>query len=130
MPNVLFFPYMAKTTENLPNRIREWRLRKNFTLVGLAKEMRTTHGQIQKMEVGERPVTLAWLDRFAAALDVSVGELLHPSQNPRLPNPRQAALLEMLERGGEQAMRTAEAVAEAARPYTPPMPEEGANDAA
>lgn len=128
MQNLIFFPYMAKTTENLPNRIREWRLKRKVTLVALAKAIGTVHGQLQKMEVGDRPVTLEWLDRIAKALDVTVGELLHPSQNPHLPTDRERELLDKAREGGESVMRTLEAVADAQRSYTPPPIERGAND--
>ena len=111
MHDLIFFPYMAKTTENLPNRIREWRLRRKVTLVELAKAIGTTHGHVQKMEVGDRPVTLEWLDRIGAALTVSVGELLHQRQNPLLPTEEETRLLEQLREGGDQLMRTVQAVA-------------------
>lgn len=128
MPNLIFFPYMAKTTENLPNRIREWRLKRERTLVWLAKAIGTTHGHVQKMEVGDRPVTLEWLDRIGAALNVSVGELLHQRQNPLLPSDDEVRLLEELREGGDQLMRTVQAVAAAHRGYAPQPPDPPAND--
>jgi transcriptional regulator with XRE-family HTH domain len=129
MQKLIFFPYMAKSTENCPNRIREWRQRKNITLVQLAREIGATHGHLQKMEVGDRPVTLEWLDRISEKLGVSVGELLHERQNPLLPTVDEQKLLTRLREGGDQLMRMAQALADAHRSYTPPTPDPPANDA-
>ncbi|ODU29007.1 helix-turn-helix transcriptional regulator [Sphingopyxis sp. SCN 67-31] len=128
MQKLIFFPYMAKSTENCPNRIREWRQRKNVTLVQLARAIGATHGHLQKMEVGDRPVTLEWLDRISEALGVSVGELLHLRQNPLLPTSDEQKLLKQLREGGDQLMRTVQAVADAHRTFTPPPPDSAAND--
>lgn len=128
MPTLIFFPYMEKTTEHLRNRIREWRQRRGKTLVQLAHDIGTRHGQVQKMEVGDRPVTIEWLERIAKALDVTVGELLNKRQNPYLADERERALLAHARAGGEQVMRTMEAVAEAQRAFNAAPPESPAND--
>src|SRR5690606_9929495 len=97
-----------------PNRIREWRERRG-RMSGAALAARTGISQqhLSRIETGKKSPSLDQLDRIANALGVSVGELLHPRQNPDLPTPRMRALLQKLEAGGEQALRTAEAVADA-----------------
>ena len=55
MKTLLFFPYMAKTTENLPNRIREWRQRREYTLAELAQESAASELRLHTLsEVQER----------------------------------------------------------------------------
>lgn len=119
MTTLLFFPHMAKTTENLPNRIREWRQRRERTLADLAKQVGTTPTQLQRMEVGTRPVLDKWLERIARALDVTEGELLAKSHNPWLVEGRERELIELIRSGDEQLLRTIEAVADAHRSFTP-----------
>lgn len=126
MKSLLFFPYMAKTTENLPNRIREWRQRREMTLVDLAKAVGTTQTHMSRLELGDRPLTLEWMERIARALGIHVGDLLRADHNPDLPTERERRLLAALRDGGEQAMRTVEAVAEAQRPFTPQRSDDGA----
>jgi transcriptional regulator with XRE-family HTH domain len=123
MTNLLFFPSMVKPIEECPNRIREWRERRDrMSMAVLAARAGISQQHLSRMETGKKSPSVDQLDRIAAVLDVSVGELLHPRQNPYLPSPRQRALLEKL--GDEQAMRTAEAVADAQRSFNgaPPDP--------
>lgn len=122
MPNVVLLPLaiMVKETENLPNRIREWRLRRNeMKLEELARKVGTTTSQIARMETGKRTVSLEWLDRLAAALDVTPGDLLAKRANPGLPDEREKALLYKAREGGEPLMRTLEAVADVQRGFAP-----------
>ena len=84
-------------------------------MAALAKRVSMSQQHLSRIETGGTSVSVDQLERIAAALDVTVGELLHPVHNPFLPSPRQRALLEKLEAGGERAMRTAEAVADALR---------------
>lgn len=128
MKTLLFFPYMAKTTENLPNRIREWRQRREYTLAELAAEIGTTQTHLSRLELGDRPLTIEWMERIARKLDVHVGDLLRREHNPGLPTDRERRLLDALRDGGEQAMRTVEAVAEAQRPFTGPSSDAPAPD--
>lgn len=122
MPNVVMLPLaiMVKDTQNLPNRIREWRLRRNnMKLEDLAKMLGTTTSQIARMERGDRTVSLDWLDRIAAALDVTPGDLLAKQANPGLPDERERELLLKIREGGESLLRTVEAVADVQRSFTP-----------
>lgn len=121
MPNVVLLPLaiMVKETENLPNRIREWRLRRNnMRLEDLAEKVGTTTSQIARMERGDRTVSLDWLDRLALALDVTPGDLLAKHANPGLPDEREKELLKKIREGGEGLLRTVEAVADVQRSFT------------
>lgn len=131
MTNVIIFPSMAKAAEDCPNRIREWRERRG-RMSGAALAARTGISQqhLSRIETGKKSPSLDQLDRIASALEVNVGDLLHPRQNPDLPTPRMLALMQKLEAGGEQALRTAEAVADAQRGFAPQRPDIGGTDQA
>jgi len=60
----------------MQNNIRRVRLSQGLSLEKVAKAVGTTKGQIQKLEKGERRLTLGWMTRLARALNVSVAELL------------------------------------------------------
>lgn len=94
----------------------------------LAARTGISQQHLSRIETGKKSPSLDQLDRIALALDVNVGDLLHPRQNPDLPTPRMRALLQKLEAGGEQALRKAEAVADAQRGFTAPRPDIGAAD--
>jgi transcriptional regulator with XRE-family HTH domain len=51
-----------------PNRIRELREARGFTLDDLAVRVGTTNQQISHLELGKRQLTVAWLRRLGAAL--------------------------------------------------------------
>jgi transcriptional regulator with XRE-family HTH domain len=60
----------------MQNRIGILRLEKGLSLTELAKAAGTTKAQIQKLERGERRLSLGWMDRLARALDVKISDLL------------------------------------------------------
>lgn len=77
---ILMFPPMAhKGEEQLPNRIRSLRKARGWTLSQLATAVGMTTGHVQKLEVGERELTLPVMERVAVALEVSVADLLPAS---------------------------------------------------
>lgn len=59
-----------------PNRIREWRQRRSLSLQQLAEVSSTTRAQIDKLERGERRLTLDWMVRLAKPLDCLPADLL------------------------------------------------------
>jgi phage repressor protein C with HTH and peptisase S24 domain len=62
----------------MPNRIKEWRTRFGLSYAALAQLVGTTAPQIQKLERGERRLTVDWMLRIAAALSsLGQGEV-HP----------------------------------------------------
>jgi transcriptional regulator with XRE-family HTH domain len=66
----------AIQAEALKNRIREIREARNMSQEQLAKKMDTSGAQIDRLEKGQRKLTLEWILRLCAALDVSADELV------------------------------------------------------
>lgn len=60
------------------NRIREFRHQKGWSLQQLADSCGTSRAQIDKLERGERRLTVDWMLRLAAPLDCQPAELLPP----------------------------------------------------
>lgn len=58
------------------NRIREWRQNKNWSLQQLAEAADTSRAQIDKLERGERRLTLDWMIRLAKPLECLPADLL------------------------------------------------------
>ncbi len=52
----------------LPNRLRECRKRANMSMNALAERVGTSKSQIDKLERGERRLSLDWMIRLAQAL--------------------------------------------------------------
>jgi transcriptional regulator with XRE-family HTH domain len=66
----------------MQNRIREIRKQKDITQVELAKKLGITQGGIQKLERGERCLTVEWMRKIADALDCKAYELLPLDMQP------------------------------------------------
>lgn len=76
---VLQFPIMPKKRDFTPtNRIRDRRQAAGLTLTALAQRLETTAAQVQRLEIGDRELTLHWMQRIARALDCSPADLLLP----------------------------------------------------
>lgn len=70
----------------MTNRIKEWRLRRSWSLHQLAERAHTTKSQIDKLEKGQRRLTVDWMVRLAKALGCDPRELMAaPAQAPALP---------------------------------------------
>lgn len=67
-----------------PNRIREWREKRGLTLEQLAELSHISSSYLQRMEVGERNVSLKSLSRISDALGVGQRELV-PDDGRRVP---------------------------------------------
>ena len=61
---------------SMQNRIGILRVEKGLSLTDLARLAGTTKAQIQKLERGERRLSLQWMSRLARALDVKMSDLL------------------------------------------------------
>lgn len=72
--NVADLPVMEG--RGLPNRIRQWREERGFTLEKLAEMVGTTNQQISRLERGERKLTTEWLERIAPHLRCKPSDLL------------------------------------------------------
>jgi len=64
------------TGVSMQNRISILRRQKGVSLTALAKAAGTTKAQIQKLERGDRRLSLDWMDRIAQAMNVKVSDLL------------------------------------------------------
>jgi transcriptional regulator with XRE-family HTH domain len=96
-------------------RIREVRRARNLTLEDVARrcEPRTTPQTIGRLETGARTVSVGWLNRIAAALDVPPGDLVRLAGNEDVP------VAALLDAGGVAAPR-------GGRVSLPPRAAEGA----
>lgn len=61
---------------SMQNRIGILRVEKGLSLTDLARLAGTTKAQIQKLERGERRLSLQWMSRLARALNVKMSDLL------------------------------------------------------
>ena len=60
----------------MSNRLKEFRDQAGLSMQALADRVGTTAPQINKLEKGERRLTLDWMTRLAAALGIEVRDLL------------------------------------------------------
>lgn len=65
--------------KELPNRIREWRHAREISQQKLADMAKTTKGQINKLETGQRRLTDKWMERLAPHLGVEPSALMRSS---------------------------------------------------
>lgn len=92
------------------NRIREWRQKRGWSLQQLAEASGTTRAQIDKLERGERRLTVDWMVRLARPLecvpaDLLPGTTMHGAQPAPLPDPSRLIPVRSAARGGaEQEM--------------------------
>lgn len=83
----------------MSNRLREFRDRAGLSMQALANRVGTTAPQINKLEKGERRLTLDWMTRLAGALGIEAKDLLPlPTRAPPAASPQNRPLL-----GGEAA---------------------------
>ena len=76
-----------------PNPIRALRRAQGLTLQQLAEAARTTKSQIDKLEKGQRRLTVDWMARLAPALGCALGDLLSEDLSAALPAPAFTATL-------------------------------------
>lgn len=62
-----------------PDTLRTFRLQKGMSLQTVAEKAGTTKSQIDKLEKGERRLTVEWLLKIAEALEVEPAQLLYQS---------------------------------------------------
>jgi phage repressor protein C with HTH and peptisase S24 domain len=67
----------------MSNRLREFRERSGLSMQALADRAGTTASQVNKLEKGERRLTLDWMTRLATALGIETGDLLPAAERPR-----------------------------------------------
>ncbi len=89
------------------NRIREWRQNKGWSLQQLAEAAETSRAQVDKLERGERRLTLDWMVRLAKPLDCLPADLLPdhtPGVSATLSRERMIPVRSAARGGGEQEM--------------------------
>lgn len=76
--NILQFPPMAPKILDIryPNRIRELRLGLKLTLQQLAERAGLSKSFLGKLEIGERELSTAWMERIAPHLGVDPADLM------------------------------------------------------
>ncbi len=78
----LYMNNMTRDAPLYPNRIRQWRMAHNMSQGRLAALVATSQPQIDRLEKGERRLTMDWVTRIAAALSVSPAALLDDAPAP------------------------------------------------
>src|SRR5258708_33182043 len=81
----------------LPNRIRESRDRAGLSMLALADRAGTSAPQINKLEKGERKLTVDWMIRLGRALGVDAKDLMATEaagKPPGLPSSLNAVAVE------------------------------------
>lgn len=76
---------MFRLMEEFPNRIRQVRKARGLSQEALGERVGCSMMHISGMERGTREVTVSWLQKIAAALDVPTGDLLTDEDNPYRP---------------------------------------------
>ena len=82
----------------MQTRIAFLRKKKGLSLSELAKAAGTTKAQIQKLERGDRRLSLEWMERLARALHVKISELLPPEEVACKHEEEAATILDVLSR--------------------------------
>ncbi|HVV27969.1 MAG TPA: helix-turn-helix transcriptional regulator [Rhizomicrobium sp.] len=80
----------------MQNRIGILRREKGWSLTDLARAAGTTKAQIQKLERGERRLSLDWMRRLAAALEVKMSDLLPSDAVACQHGPEEQKILEIV----------------------------------
>ncbi len=82
------------------HKIDEMQRRADVSEAELARRLKTSQTQLQRLKVGDRRLTLDWLRRIARALDCSVADLLSDADAPnRVSVEEQSLLAELAKRG-------------------------------
>lgn len=85
------------------NRIREWRQKREWSLQQLAEASDTTRAQIDKLERGERRLTVDWMVRLAKPLQCLPADLLPSlSSGGTPPEPGRLIPVRSAARGGNE----------------------------
>lgn len=80
----------------MQNRIGVLRRERGLSLAALAKAAGTTKAQIQKLERGDRRLSLEWMERLAGALQVKPSDLLPESAVSCQHGPEEREILEIV----------------------------------
>lgn len=114
---VLHFPAMPAPTHHskLPNRLRFFREQANLTLEDLAPRVGLKPSGLSKMERGDSPLTVAWMERIARELKISPADLLNETSGGLTEKERN--LIDTYREVPPGLRGTIDAVAESQQPY-------------
>lgn len=99
--------------ETLPNRIRELRKKRGWSQERLAADVVCSKNQISDLELGQRGLTLVWMQRIAAALQVNPGDLLLKTDNPLQLTQEEQRLIALYRTASPETRETFSRIAEA-----------------
>lgn len=100
----------------LPNRIRELRIARDWSQDQLADIAHCSKAQISDLERGNRGLDIDWMRRLAKALGVTPGELLSMEDNPLLPIGEEKVIVERFRQGSAEQRGNLARVVEALIP--------------
>jgi transcriptional regulator with XRE-family HTH domain len=80
------------------NRIAILRKERGLTLTALATAAGTTKAQIQKLERGERRLSLEWMEKLARAMNVKISDLLPGNEITCQHTAAETEILEIVQR--------------------------------
>ena len=127
-PGVMYAPMRgrkpAEPIKEYPNRLREWRTERGYSLLKLAELTGQKHQSVQRHETGENQITLAQMEAYARALSIRPEELLNDAVRI---TPHMRELIGILENltdsEQERLVKMTRAFAEPAANFTPdPQP--------
>jgi transcriptional regulator with XRE-family HTH domain len=98
--------------QEFPNRIRHFRNRSNLTLERFAELLGTSYVQVSRLETGKRSLTMEWMTRIGAVLNVSVADLLSDTHNPYRLSDEEKRLIELARFNNDQFLPSLLAIAE------------------
>lgn len=90
---------------DLPNRIRELRKARGWTLERLADKLNCGITMISDLERGERELTYHWMKRLARAFKVQPADLLLPADNSQSLSAEEHELVALYQQGDEGQRR-------------------------
>lgn len=84
----------SEPIKHFPNRLREWRTARGYSLLRLAELTGQKHQSVARHETGLNQITLVQMETYAKALNIKPEELLNDSVRI---NPKLRELLDILE---------------------------------
>jgi len=100
-----------------PNRIRELRESREWSLDTLAAKVGCSKVQVSELERGLIQLTVEWMRRIAPALGVTPADLLTPNDNPLLLSEAERMLIERYRAATPDQQESLSRVTEALIPY-------------
>ncbi|MCB2064355.1 MAG: helix-turn-helix domain-containing protein [Novosphingobium sp.] len=66
-------------TENLPNLVRHWRMKRGLSLRDLAARIGISHPCLGKIETGKQRLSQYWMEKIGRELNVMPADLMSPA---------------------------------------------------